>query len=66
MGAARRIFAIVLRQVAEQFANHAQAFGVVVRDEMRHAADGVVRHGAAQVLLGDIFVGDGLDDVRAR
>ena len=32
---------------------------------MRDAAGGVVRHGAAQLLLGDFFVGDGLDDVRA-
>ena len=35
------------------------------RDEMAHAADGVVRHGAAQFFLGDVLVGDGLDDVRA-
>ena len=33
------IVAIVLRQIGQQLANHAQAFGVVRRDEMRHAAD---------------------------
>ena len=32
---------------------------------MRDAAGGVVRHGAAQFLLGDILVRHGLDDVRA-
>ena len=62
-GAARRVLAIVLRQVAEQFADHAQAFGIVGGDEVAHAADGVVRHGAAQLLLGDVLVGDGLDHV---
>ena len=47
-GAARRVFAVVLRQVAEQLANHAQALGIVRGDEVAHAADGIVRHGAAQ------------------
>ena len=32
---------------------------------MGDAAGGVVSHGAAQFLLGDFFVRDGLDDVRA-
>ena len=32
---------------------------------MAHAADGVVGHGAAQLFLGDVLVGDGLDDVGA-
>ena len=31
---------------------------------MGDAAGGVVSHGAAEVFLGDVFVGDGLDDVR--
>src|ERR1022692_4036439 len=62
--AARRIVAIVLGQVAEQLADHAQALAVVRRDEMADAAYGVVRHGAAQALLGDVLVRDGLDDVR--
>ena len=63
VGAARRIFAVVLRQVAQQLADHAQALGVVGGDEVAHAADRVVRHGAAQRFLGDVFMGDGLDDV---
>ena len=64
-GAARRIVAIVLRQVAEQFADHAQAFAVVGRDEVTDAAHGVVRHRAAQALFGDILMRDGFDDIRA-
>ncbi len=62
-GAPRRIVAIVLRQVTQQLADHAQAFGVVWRREMADAADGVVRRRAAQLFLGDVFVRHGLDDV---
>ena len=64
-GAARRIIAVVLRQVTEQLADHAQAFAVVGRDEVADAADRVVGHRSAQALFGDVFVGDGLDHVRA-
>ena len=64
-GAARRVVQIVRRKKTHQLADHGEAFGVVARDEMRDAAGGVVRHGAAQVLLGDVLVRDGLDDVRA-
>ncbi len=60
-----RIVAVVRRQIAEQLANHAQAFGVVMRQEMRHAAGGVVRSRAAERFLGDILVGHGLDHVRS-
>ena len=42
-----------------------QALGVVVRQEVRHAGLLVVRHGAAELFLGDLFVRDGLDDVGA-
>ena len=63
--AARRFVAIVLRQVAHQLANHAQALGVVVRLEMRHAAGGVVRRRAAQRFFGDVLMRHGLDDVGA-
>ncbi len=59
------VVAIVLRQEAQQLADHAQAVGVVGRDEVPHAADGVVGHRAAQLFLGHVFVGDGLDHVRA-
>ena len=61
--AARRIVAIVLGQVTEQLANHAQAVGIILGDEVADAADAVMRHGTAQPFLGDVFMGDGLDDV---
>ena len=64
-GLARRIVQIVRRQIAEKFADHGQTFGVVAGNEMGDAAGGVVGHRAAQLLLGDFLVGDGLDDVRA-
>ena len=64
-GLARRIFEIVRRHEAEQLANHAEAFGVVVRQEVRHARLLVVRHGAAEFVFRDLFVRDRLDDVRA-
>ncbi len=43
----------------------AQAFGIVMRLKMSHAAGGIVRGRAAQRFLGDVFVGHGLDDVGA-
>ena len=57
------IVEIVGRQEAEQLADHGQAIGVVAGNEMRDAAVVVVGHGAAQFLLGDFFVRDGLDHV---
>ena len=42
-GSTWRIIAVVLRQIAQQLANHAQTGGVILRDEMADAADGVVR-----------------------
>jgi hypothetical protein len=62
-GAARRIVAIVLGQVTEQLANHAQAVGIILGDEVTDAADAVMRHRAAQQFLGDIFMCDCLDDI---
>ncbi len=59
----RRKIAIVLREEAHQFANHLQAMFVIAGEELRDAADGVVGHRSAEAFLGDIFVGDGLDDV---
>src|ERR1700738_2861162 len=64
-GAARWVVDIIRRKKAEKFANHGQAVGVVGSDEMGHAAGGVVGHGAAELLLGDFLVGDGLDYVGA-
>src|ERR1700756_5003303 len=62
-GAARRVVDIIGGKKTQQFANHGEAIGVVRRDEVRYAARGVVRHGAAEFLLGDFFMGDGFDDV---
>src|SRR6266478_8214118 len=62
-GAARRVIDVVGRKKAEQLANHGQAVGVIGSDEMRDAAGGVVGHGAAELLLGDFLVGDGLYDI---
>src|SRR5260370_36554893 len=62
-GAARRVVDVVGRKKAEQLANHGQAVGVIGSDEMRDAAGGVVGHGAAELLLGDFLVGDGLYDI---
>ena len=61
---AGRVLLVVLRHEAEQFADQRQAVGVVAGDEVRHAAGGVVRHGAAQIFLAHILVHDGFDDVR--
>ncbi len=63
-GPRRRAVQIVARDVRHQFADHPQAFGVVVRQKMRHAADAVVRFGAAQLFLGHVLVRDGLDHLR--
>src|SRR6266436_6379090 len=62
-GAARRVVDVVGRKKAEQLANHGQAVGVIGSDEMRDAAGGVVGHGAAELLLGDFLVRDGLYDI---
>ena len=62
--APRRVLAIVLRQVREQLADHAAALAIVLRDEVAHAAGRVVRHGPAQLLLGHVLMGHGLDHVR--
>ena len=63
---AGRIVQIVRREIAEKFADHGETFGVVAGNEMGDAAGGVVGHRAAEFLLGDFLVGDGLDHVRAR
>src|SRR5205807_120459 len=62
-GLARRIVNIVLRNKAEQFAHHGETLGIVVGHEVGNAGGFVVRHGAAQFVLGDFLVGDGLDHV---
>jgi len=48
-----------------QFLDHFDALFLGVDGELRHARLGRVHHGAAQLLLRDVFAGDGLDDLRA-
>ena len=63
--AARRILEIVGRKKTHQLANHREAVGVIVGHKMSDAAGRIVRHGAAEFLLGDFLVRDGFDDVGA-
>src|SRR5271157_255186 len=60
---ARRIFEVVGRNETEQLAHHAQALGVIVGHEVRHAGALVVGHRPPELVLGDLFVGHRLDDV---
>ena len=62
-GPPRSLFAVILRQVGQQFADHAAALGVARGDEMAHSADRVMRHRSAQRFLGDVFVGHRLNHV---
>ncbi len=64
-GAARRRVKIVRGQKAEELAQHGEALLIVMREEVRDAGDLVVGGGAAQLFLGDLFVRDGADDIRA-
>ena len=64
-GAARRVFHVVRRKKTHQLADHGKAIGIVTGNKMRDAALLVVRHRAAQLLLGDFLMSDGLDDVGA-
>ena len=64
-GFARRVLEIVRGHEAEQLAHHAETLGVVVREEVRYAGLLVVRHRSAELVLGDLFVGDRLDDFGA-
>ena len=60
---ARRIVEVVVGHERQQLANQRDALGVVLDGEVRDAALLVVRHRAAEVFLGDVFVRDGLDHV---
>ncbi len=64
-GAAGAVVAIIQREIREQLADHAQAFGIVVGQKMRDAAGGVMGGRAAQFFFGHVFMGDGLDHVGA-
>jgi hypothetical protein len=59
----RRIVDVVRRHVREQLADETQARAIVRHGEMRDAARRVVRHRAAELVLGHLLVRDGLDDV---
>ena len=60
----RWVVQIVRRHEAQQLPHHRQAFGIVVRQKVGHAGRLVVRHGAAQLIFRDFFMGHGLDHVR--
>ena len=64
-GLARRVFEIVRGDEAEAARAPCETFGIVVGEEVGDAGFGVVGHGSAELVLGDLFVGDGLDDVGA-
>ena len=60
-----RILHVVLRQVAEQHAQHIQAVRLGLGYAMAHAGNLRVRHGAAQLFKSHIFLRDGLHHVGA-
>ena len=62
---ARRIVEIVVGHERQQLANQRDALAVVFDREVRDAAPLVVRHRAAELFLGHVFVRDRLDDVGA-
>ncbi len=64
-GPPRRIVQIVRRKKRQQLPQQQQALLIVVRQKMRHAALAVMRQRAAELFLGDFFVGDRLDHVRS-
>ena len=59
----RRILQVVARQEREQVTNAQQTCGVVGHREVADPALGCMRRRTAELLLGDLLVGDGLDDV---
>ena len=61
---ARRVLAVVLRQVGEDLLDQAERCDLVVGREMGDARQGVVRHRAAQRVEVHLLAGHRLDDVR--
>ena len=64
-GLARRVVEIVGRNETQQLAHHGEALGVVAAQEVGDAGGFVVGVRAAELVFGDLFVGDRLDDVGA-
>ena len=63
--AKRWIFLVVAGKKTDQLADHQQTILFGIGGDMRHAAFAGMGLGAAQSLLGHIFVGHGLDHVRS-
>ena len=61
---ARRRIEVVRRQERQQLAHQRDRLAIAGHGEVRDAALHAVRVRAAELLLGDVLVGDGADDVR--
>src|SRR6185437_12063177 len=55
---------IIARQKTQQLSHHREAFGVVMRLEVRNAGGFVMSGGPAKLVFRDFLVRDGLDYVR--
>ena len=62
----RRILHVVLRQVAQHFADQEQRIGFAIRRHMAHARLFRMHARAAQFLLRHLFVGDGFHYIGSR
>ena len=60
-----RVVQVVGREIREEVADCGVQIVLVGGDEVGDAADGRMGVGAAERLMGDVFAGDRLDDVRA-
>lgn len=60
----RSVLDVVGREEGDQFTYHHECFFFVVANEVGHTRDISMGHGSTEFLLGDDFVGDGLDYVR--
>ena len=60
----RRVVHVVRRHVPDELADHEQGVVLVLGREVGHPALRGVGHGPAELLLGHVLVGHGLDDVR--
>ena len=60
-----RIFHIVLRQIAEQFAHQKECIGFAIGGQVTHARGFGMYIGAAQLFKGDFFMRHGFDHIGA-